>query len=789
MILKPLPTSNSRASEREETEDEEKRSNRVPYVFDNFYIDMNGILHDCAHGQTLGTIPRNSDDVFENLQNYLDRLLFSVNPQKTLFLSVDGVAPRAKVKEQRGRRFRAGMEEEDIKQIESQLKRDMIAEGFEFPPDVDEPEESFNAMNIFPGTQFMKDLRVFLDYYIAKTLQTHPALHNLNVVVSDSDVPGEGEHKIMEFIRSQRTQPDYSPSQSHIIHGLDADLSMLALSSHEPNFFILVEQLFSARCAICGATDHSTRQCAQLPRKKFGASRKDDRFYHRPLQVIRIATLREYLDLEMRPVVPQMRMRYDLERVIDDYVFLCIFVGNDFLPSLPLLDIREGAVTMLLNIYRRLLPTWNDYIIRPGGEINYMQVQTLMREVYENERNILRRKRLFGKYTVGNLQRPSEKDESAKEMEMGEEDSVTLVNLFIKTMVDSVAKSGNKNVDYVKTIQVFDLRLRQLVKQYFDNVPKNDVDYSQANWADDYYRKKMGIEPMDHVSIERVCQEYMLGLSWIMQYYCKGCVSWDWFYPQHYAPLLRDLSAMNNVTVSFVKGKPISKLEAMIATRTPFTSILPPQLEQLVAAPGSKLAPFYPRNFTVDGNGKRARWMGVARVPLLDFDLLHEEVERVRPTLPNELLEREKSGPTRIFFHRNHCVLKDLSWSGESQQVRTGKHTIAGWLKPTKMSDVSCMDERFPRVVVDNVMCCEYQAPKIDVSRLSCLLPGAMKPSTELGRRGLEIREPRNWMGVTISDLGRGYAWSDYIQMRFYHTVSRNCQLVSMSRRLLRRIH
>ena len=83
----------------------------------------------------------------------------------------------------------------------------------------------------------MKDLRVFLDYYIAKTLQTHPALHNLNVVVSDSDVPGEGEHKIMEFIRSQRTQPDYSPS-------------------HEPNFFILVEQLFSARCAICGATDH-----------------------------------------------------------------------------------------------------------------------------------------------------------------------------------------------------------------------------------------------------------------------------------------------------------------------------------------------------------------------------------------------------------------------------------------------------------------------------------------------------------------------------------------------------
>ena len=141
----------------------------------------------------------------------------------------------------------------------------MIAEGFVFPPE-DEEEESFDSLNIFPGlidvlsscvgTQFMKDLRVFLDYYVSKTLQRNPNLRDLNVIVSDSDVPGEGEHKIMEFIRSQRTQPDYSPSQSHIIQGLDADLSMLALSSHEPNFSILVEQLFSARCAICGAPDH-----------------------------------------------------------------------------------------------------------------------------------------------------------------------------------------------------------------------------------------------------------------------------------------------------------------------------------------------------------------------------------------------------------------------------------------------------------------------------------------------------------------------------------------------------
>lgn len=199
----------------------------------------------------------------------------------------------------------------------------------------------------------------------------------------------------------------------------------------------------------------STRECVKLPRKKLGASAKDDKFYHRPLQVISIKTLRDYLDLEMRPVAKQMKIPYDLERIIDDYVFLCIFVGNDFLPSLPLFDIREGAVTMLLNLYRRLLPTWTDYIIRPGGEINYLQVQSLMREVYANEGNILRRKRLFGRYTVGRLKRPAVQPSSAKPPELGDEESVKLVNLFIKHMVESVANSEKeKSVDYVKAIQM-----------------------------------------------------------------------------------------------------------------------------------------------------------------------------------------------------------------------------------------------------------------------------------------------------------------------------------------------
>ena len=117
----------------------------------------------------------------------------------------------------------------------------MIAEGFAFPPDIEEEEESFNSLNIFPGTDFMKHLSSFLDYYVSRTLQTRASCENLNVIVSDSDIPGEGEHKIMAFIRSLRTSPGYNNKERHCIYGLDADLILLSLSLHDTNIIQLRE--------------------------------------------------------------------------------------------------------------------------------------------------------------------------------------------------------------------------------------------------------------------------------------------------------------------------------------------------------------------------------------------------------------------------------------------------------------------------------------------------------------------------------------------------------------------
>lgn len=66
--------------------------------------------------------------------------------------------------------------------------------------------------------------------------------------------------------------------------------------------------------------------------------------------------MREYLDLEFSDIEPTLHFTYNLERVIDDFILLAIFVDNDFLPNLPDLRIHENGLKKLFDVYKKILP-------------------------------------------------------------------------------------------------------------------------------------------------------------------------------------------------------------------------------------------------------------------------------------------------------------------------------------------------------------------------------------------------------------------------------------------------
>jgi 5'-3' exoribonuclease 2 len=306
---------------------------------DNLYIDMNGIIHPCSHPEQ-GPQPKCEEDMYENVCRYVDRLFRAARPRRMLFLAIDGVAPRAKMNQQRSRRFRSAQEMRENKELEEEIKANLIKAGHKF-----EGGSSSNAWDsnvITPGTKFMINLAEYVRFYIRKRISTDPAWKNIIVVFSDASIPGEGEHKIMNHIRHQRTLPDYNPNLVHVLHGLDADLIMLALATHEAHFYIMREEVLFGR----KGAENAERQ-----REESGFADAQQQFDEaagveamsllenrtKVLQRVCIPILREYLAIEFADLMKKLQhfKEVSFERLIDDVVFLCFFVGNDFLPHLP----------------------------------------------------------------------------------------------------------------------------------------------------------------------------------------------------------------------------------------------------------------------------------------------------------------------------------------------------------------------------------------------------------------------------------------------------------------------
>ncbi|KAM4772542.1 5'-3' exoribonuclease 2 [Rhinophrynus dorsalis] len=632
--------------------------------FDNLYLDMNGIIHPCTHPEDKPA-PKNEDEMMVAIFEYIDRLFNIVRPRRLLYMAIDGVAPRAKMNQQRSRRFRASKEGVELTEEKNRIREEVLSKGGYLPPE--EIKERFDSNCITPGTEFMDNLAKCLRYYIADRLNNDPGWKNLTVILSDASAPGEGEHKIMDYIRRQRAQPHHDPNTHHCLCGADADLIMLGLATHEPYFTIIREEFKPNQpkpCALCGQFGHEIKECQGLPREKKG---EHDEFASNPppgceqeFIFIRLNVLREYLEKEL--TMASLPFKFDFERSVDDWVFMCFFVGNDFLPHLPSLEIREGAIDRLVNIYKNVVHKTGGYLTE-SGFVNLERVQMIMLAVGEVEDSI------FKKRKEDDESFKRRQKEKRKRMKREQQPSYVPTGQFAphalgrgnRSMPDTI--SNPRQAAYEMRMQNMNSTdksaggtKRKAEDSDSEPEPEDNIRLWEEGWKQRYYKNKFDVDATDEKFRRKVVQSYVEGLCWVLRYYYQGCASWKWFFPFHYAPFASDFENISELFTEFEKNtKPFKPLEQLMGVFPAASgNFLPVTWRRLMTDPDSSIIDFYPDDFAIDLNGKKFAWQGVALLPFVDERRLRAALEEVYPDLTSDEIRRNSLGGDHLFVGRNH---------------------------------------------------------------------------------------------------------------------------------------
>lgn len=262
----------------------------------HLFLDYNSMIHPCAQ-QALEIVTSDQTeqietDIINNCISYTRYVIDTLHPEH-VWIMIDGVAPRAKINQQRERRYKSIL-----------LKH---AQGDNIV---------WDSNKITPGTDFMGKITQALT-------QLQIDMKNISKIsISDSNTPGEGEHKMMKIINNF----DTNTHGKIFIYGLDADLIMLSLlSCRSDNIVLIRDNTFNSK-----------------------AKESEKTFTYLDISILKSAIYKE--------VIGKLNNKQiDKSRLIMDYICLCFLLGNDFLEHIPNCKIKDSAVNMLVDIYCNIL--------------------------------------------------------------------------------------------------------------------------------------------------------------------------------------------------------------------------------------------------------------------------------------------------------------------------------------------------------------------------------------------------------------------------------------------------
>ena len=297
------------------------------------YFDSNSIIYDCIRKSLKGTVEVEVEVedsvIYKQICLQIQQYINDIQPTELVFISFDGIAPFAKLKQQRDRRFKGQYTKSILNTVlNNKSNRD------------------WDTCAITPGTAFMKKL----DDYVNK----HFKQHNPPVIFTGSRHCGEGEHKIMQHIRNTK-----DTRKNAAIYGLDADLIMLALNhlSYRNNIYLYRETPEFIKSIHSGLEANKT-------------------------YLLDMKLLGQQTALELAGDDGEVNYIHKMY----DYIFMCFLLGNDFMPHFPSVNIRSDGIYYLIEKYRGMFK--NTDCLYDGEKIHWKNVRKLIQEIALEERTL-----------------------------------------------------------------------------------------------------------------------------------------------------------------------------------------------------------------------------------------------------------------------------------------------------------------------------------------------------------------------------------------------------------------
>ena len=467
-------------------------------------FDFNCLIYRCLKSPSMPVYSVITEDEWEKQlleeieKSVLEIWKISGKPSR-VFLAVDGVVPMAKIRQQRVRRFK------------SAWLRKLSHSG-----------EAWDTNAITPGTRFMECLKQKLNALSKK---------HIGWIVSGVDEYGEGEHKIMNWLRHLTIDSDPQDLKDIVVYGLDADLILLTMLVGEtqnlPMFLLREKQEFG---------------------RTMGIDKEKQEY-----QFMNIREFKEKLGLKTRSDVL-------------NYIGYMSLMGNDFLPHSLTHKLSEDGHDFVLHELRNQ----REKLIDDDGRVSTLVLKGVFERWSHDEdsrmMHMITKKREQAARGVGKG--------------MSEEDGLPL-----QWNVEAAFLEGGK---------------------------------LRGGWRDVYWNFLHIQADVDHI-----CQEYLKGVQWIMDYYLGKPVTMSWMFPAWIPPLWSDLARFVS------KGVPVDMGEVGV-TPSPeeqLAMVLPLESWNLVRSPHLRRLPvelpsMWPRKFGFQSVGRKWLWECEALIPVLTVERL-----------------------------------------------------------------------------------------------------------------------------------------------------------------------